>query len=165
MKVLDHPPSQRDRSDLYYRVRVLEIDVPRLAARGGEEIERLATHFADLYARRYARPEPRFAPGALSLLRSHAWPGNVRELEHWIESALVLAPDGVLRADRFPVMRGGREDEPDTAHARIALGLTLDAAGDAYIRATVDACGGNQSEAARRLGVSRNTVARALRSA
>ncbi|MGE0785235.1 MAG: sigma 54-interacting transcriptional regulator [Sandaracinaceae bacterium] len=146
------------RRDLYYRVHVVPIDVPRLEERGVEEVERLSRHFADVYATRYARPEPRFEDEALEALRAHSWPGNVRELEHWIEGALVLAPDGVIRANRFP-----RRADPGKRSAEGVLlphGLTLAEARDAYVKATVDACEGNKSEAARRLGVSRNTITR-----
>ena len=154
----------RFRRDLYYRVRVVQIDVPTLAARGPAEIERLARHFAELYARRYGRPDPAFEPDALAALRAHRWPGNVRELEHWIESAVVLGADGVLRSSSFPERPPGATEPAasDDGVARIALGLTASEARDAYIRATVHACGGNRSEAARRLGLSRNTVARAM---
>jgi len=147
------------RRDLYYRVRVVQIDVPRLAARGPDEILRLARHFADLYAERYGRPGPRFDPSALGALTAHDWPGNVRELEHWIESAIVLAPDGVVRVERFPERPPGRTvDRADGVV--IAHDLSADDARAAYVRATLDRCDGNRSEAARRLGVSRNTVAK-----
>jgi len=152
------------RRDLYYRVRVVQIEVPTLAARGREEIERLARHFADLYARRYGRPPPQLEDEALEALARHRWPGNVRELEHWIESAIVLAPDGVIRTSSFPERPPGPASIPpsDDGLARIPLGLSAAEARDAYIRATVAACDGNRSEAARRLGLSRNTVARAV---
>ena len=152
------------RRDLYYRIRVIEIEVPPLVARGTDEIERLAHHFADLYATRYGRPSPTFEPGALAALREHAWPGNVRELEHWIESAIVLAPDGVVRRARLPQLRAidGATRASVPGAFSIDTGLPLDEVQRAYVKATVDALGGNRSEAARRLGVSRNTIARAL---
>ena len=162
----------RFRQDLYYRLRVLEVDVPSLRERGPEEIERLARHFAEVFGRRYARATS-LEPGAMEALRAHAFPGNVRELEHAIESATVLAPDGRIRRERLPLARssplepeGGASVAPDDharAHARVSLGLSLAEASDVYIRATVAHAEGNQSEAARSLGVSRNTVARALR--
>ncbi len=151
------------RRDLYYRVRVVQIEVPRLADRGADAVERLAKHFATTYADRYGRPAPRFEPAALEALHAHRWPGNVRELEHWIESAVVLAPDGVIRARAFPDdAPGAARSETPVSGAVIPHGLSVAEARDAYIRATVARCGGNKSEAARQLGVSRNTVARAL---
>ncbi|MCB9596487.1 MAG: sigma-54-dependent Fis family transcriptional regulator [Sandaracinaceae bacterium] len=147
------------RRDLYYRVRVVQIDVPGLAERGPDEILRLARHFADLYAARYGRPEPRFDPSALAALVAHSWPGNVRELEHWIESAVVLAPDGVLRTDRFPDRPPGRTVAAGDG-VLVPHDLSIDEARAAYVRATLERCDGNKAEAARRLGVSRNTVAK-----
>ncbi len=150
------------RRDLYYRVRVVSIEVPRLVDRGPDEVLRLAKHFADLYAARYGRPEPRFDPAAQAALIAHSWPGNVRELEHWIESAVVLAPDGVLRTDRFPDRAPGRS-APSAEGVLLPHGLTADEARAAYVRATLERCGGNKAEAARRLGVSRNTIAKLSR--
>lgn len=208
------------REDLYYRVRVVEIDLPPLRDRGPEEIERLGRHFADMYARRYERPAPRFESEALRAIRSHTWPGNVRELEHWIESAIALAPDGKITAGHLPLRRRevggpgssagfggpasagppssswfGRDERnseapqeapadrlsttqvsASSAQAASAVGpkpcgagevciphgLTLDEAVTRYVEATVDACDGNKTEAARRLDVGRNTIARAL---
>ena len=152
----------RFRRDLYYRVRVVQIEVPTLKVRGGEEIERLARHFADLYAQRYSRPEPRLEPSALDALFRHSWPGNVRELEHWIESAIVLASDGVIRASSFPERPPGPTSlAPGVEGVVLPHGLSAAAAREAYIRATVAHVDGNKSEAARRLEVSRNTVAKA----
>ncbi|MBK9262519.1 MAG: sigma-54-dependent Fis family transcriptional regulator [Polyangiaceae bacterium] len=165
----------RFREDLYYRVRVVEIELPPLRARGRDEIESLARHFADVYAQRYGRPTPSFEPSALTAIATHSWPGNVRELEHWIESAIALAPDGRITATHLPQRKPktlpGIEQPPlpaivttDQAEGeiKIPLSLSLDDAVERYVSAVVDACGGNKTEAARRLGVGRNTIARAL---
>ncbi len=148
------------REDLFYRIRVVEITVPSLRARGTGDVEELARHFATMYARRYHRPDPTFDPRALERLRRHTWPGNVRELEHWIESAVVLAPDGVVREENFP--REAPTDAGEETAGAIPIGLTLAEAERRYVEATVDACDGNKTEAARRLGIGRNTLARAL---
>jgi Nif-specific regulatory protein len=162
----------RFREDLYYRVRVVEIDLPALRARGPDEIEALARHFADMYAKRYGRPQPSFDEAALALMRKHDWPGNVRELEHWVESAIVLAPDGRITAAHFPAPRASRAAAPAenagsgaaAACVELPLGLTLDEASRRYIEATVEACDGNKAEAARRLQIGRNTILRTLKS-
>ncbi len=153
------------REDLYYRLRVVEIDVPPLRERGPDEIATLAKHFADMYARRYRRPEPRFQPGAIDALIAHCWPGNVRELEHWVESAIVLAPDGRVEAQMWPRTRERKGTAGGEANGgkSVPVGLTLEEATRRYVAATVADCAGNRTAAARKLGVGRNTVARALR--
>jgi Nif-specific regulatory protein len=168
----------RFREDLYYRVRVVEIGLPPLRARGADEVEALALHFADMYARRYGRPAPRFEKPALLALRAHAWPGNVRELEHWIESAIVLSPSGVVSHADLPASRSiapparanASEPDPDpepepgaTGHVRLPLGLSLEEASRRYMEATVTASEGNKAEAARRLQIGRNTITRILK--
>ncbi len=160
------------RQDLYYRIKVVEIAIPPLRARGGDEIVELARHFAHVFATRYRRPEPELEPEAVELLRSHDWPGNVRELEHWIESALALSPDGRVRADMLPVPRVRAPESSRSSSARppppprgveIPLELSLDDAMRRYVEATLDACEGNRSEAAKRLGVGRNSITRWLK--
>ncbi len=163
----------RFREDLYYRLRVVEIEVPTLRARGPEEIERLAQHFAELYARRYRRPPSQFSPAALEALRTHGYPGNVRELEHWVESAVVLAADGYIERQHLPRARRAAKairanslvpppSGPDSKEngVRLPLDLTADQALEMYVKATVAAEGGNRSLAARKLGLGRNRVAR-----
>jgi Nif-specific regulatory protein len=153
--------SRAFREDLYYRIRVVEIEIPPLRERGVEELEQLAVHFAEMYARRYARPSPVIGADALAVMRAHSFPGNVRELEHWIESAIVLAPDGHVGAAQLP---RPRRLAHDAAPGPLApLGLTLDEATRRYVAATVEACDGNKTEAARRLGVGRNTIGRILK--
>jgi Nif-specific regulatory protein len=151
------------REDLFYRVRVVEIELPPLRVRGEEEVMQLALHFADMYASRYGRPAPTFADDAKKRLLAHDFPGNVRELEHWIESAIVLAPDGLIRASSFPALH--REPTLRTVAAvEIELGVPLEEAERRYAHAVVKAHDGNKTEAARALGIGRNTLARLLKS-
>src|SRR3954469_20500760 len=84
------------RSDLYFRLRVVEIEIPPLRARGGDDIADLAAHFVDQFARRYRKPPLRLADAARPALAAYAWPGNVRELENTIERAVVLCEGAVL---------------------------------------------------------------------
>jgi len=155
----------RYRQDLYYRLKVVEIEVPSLRARGGAEIEILARHFAELYARRYGRPAPSFEPDVHTALGQHAWPGNVRELEHFVESAIALSPDGVIRGELVPASwRGSRlQGETTTDGVTLPHGLSLAEASRRYVLATIERAAGNKTEAARLLGVGRNRVARLLK--
>ncbi len=131
------------REDLFYRVRVVEIVLPPLRARGEAEVLALAEHFADMYAARYGRPSPTFSPDALAALLAHDLPGNVRELEHWIESAIVLAPDGVIRASAFPSAEGAPRVSHEPA-VEIPLDLPLEEAERRFVRAVVHAAQGQQ---------------------
>jgi Nif-specific regulatory protein len=78
------------RSDLYFRLRVVEIEIPTLRARGGDDVVDLASHFIDQMTRRYRKGTLRLADSAKPALAAYPWPGNVRELENTIERAVVL---------------------------------------------------------------------------
>jgi DNA-binding NtrC family response regulator len=169
-----HVAEGKFREDLYYRIRVVEIEIPPLRARGADEVEQLAHHFADMYAKRYKRPAPDLSAEAVRVLRAHAWPGNVRELEHWIESAVVLAPDGRIGTTHLPRPRRvlpatapflaaapiADPLRPAKADVAIPLGLTLEEATRRYVEATLESCDNNKAETARRLAVGRNTIGR-----
>jgi len=147
------------REDLLYRLRVVEIELPSLRARGTDEIDGLADHFLDRFSRRHGRAGIHLGPGARTALRAHAWPGNVRELEHAVERAVVLCPGERLEAEHLGLrVRAAAPREDDTL--ALPLGLTLDEVERRYVQATLDHVDGNQSEAARVLGVGRNTLRR-----
>ncbi|WP_428269754.1 sigma-54-dependent Fis family transcriptional regulator [Haliangium sp.] len=95
----DMVKSGQFRSDLYYRVRVVEIELPALRSRGSRDIESLAEHFIGIFGRRYGKRGVRLSSEARRALMSHAWPGNVRELEHAIERAVVLCGDDLIDPD------------------------------------------------------------------
>jgi transcriptional regulator with GAF, ATPase, and Fis domain len=175
------------RSDLFFRLRVIELELPPLRARGAGDILALADHFAGHYARRYRRGPMRISERARPILVAHPWPGNVRELEHAIERAVVLSRDGVLEIDELGLDRppvptrttgtmaaaapadltssGNFLRSPDPTPDTIPLpaDLTLDDAERRYALAVLTRHAGNQSAAARALGISRNKLARLLR--
>ncbi len=151
----------RFREDLYYRLRVVEIEVPPLRARGADDIDRLADHFLATLGARYGRPGLRWSAEARARLQAWPWPGNVRELRAAVESAVVLAPDGplgpeVLGLDAAPTPAA------DGGPAFTSPPVPLDALEAAYCRWMLDHCGGSRTEAARRLGIGRNTLLRKL---
>ena len=146
------------RGDLYYRIRVVPIEVPALRERGQEDLTRLVEYFVDRFARRHDRPIVRVTENALTRLHAHDFPGNVRELENTIESAVVLCDGGCIDAADLPLIESV---QPRTA----SLGnpeVTMEQIELAHMRGVLAACGGNRSEAARRLGIGRNTLARRL---
>jgi DNA-binding NtrC family response regulator len=147
------------REDLYYRLAVVEVSVPPLRERR-EDIPLLAAAFLERYAARFGMEEVALSPELLDALTNRAWPGNVRELENTVARLLALSGGGeigVSALDPSPrptreapgseaLIRGGTFREAMAAHERAVLGAALKEAG------------GNQSEAARRLGMSRVTL-------
>lgn len=160
----------RFRADLYYRVRVVELQLPPLRERGAEDIERLARHFLAAAARRHhVSPVPQLADAAVARILSWRWPGNVRELENCIESAVILC-DGVIQPEHLPmpgVEAAGREQPGEGVSASPAPGETVDetlaAAERRHVLSVLARHGGNQSAAARALAIGRNTLIRKLR--
>jgi len=157
------------RSDLYFRLRVVEIEVPPLRARGGDDIADLANHFIDQFTRRYRKRAMRLAADARPALAAYAWPGNVRELENTIERAVVLGEGptiglkdlGLGPSRSTPAI--AIPSEPSTDAITLPADLPLEEAERRYARAVLEREGGNQSAAARALGISRNKLARLLR--
>ncbi|HEU4613077.1 MAG TPA: sigma-54 dependent transcriptional regulator, partial [Kofleriaceae bacterium] len=176
------------RSDLYFRLRVVEIEIPPLRARGGDDISDLSDHFVQQFSRRHRKGPLRLADSARPALEVYPWPGNVRELENTIERAVVLAAGptiGVkdLGLDRARAAGPGDSQVgmqvasspaigvphadgaavPVTDGIHLPDGLTLEEAERRYAKAVLDREGGNQSAAARALGISRNKLARLLK--
>jgi len=143
------------RRDLYFRLRVVVIELPPLRRRP-TDIPLLARHFLALYGARFGRPELRLSAGALSRLMSHPWPGNVRELENVIQAAVALAPRTVIEADDLPLERPGQEEE-------LPALAPLWEVERRHILRVLEAVGGSRSRAARLLGIDRSTLYRKLR--
>ena len=91
------------RPDLYFRLKVVELELPPLRERGPEDIARLAQHFLAHYARRHHKPARTLSAAALARLSRHPWPGNIRELEHCIESAVALCRGETVEAAELPL--------------------------------------------------------------
>ena len=92
------------RSDLYYRLNVLRIDLPPLRERPGD-VEALAEHFMEVICREHGLERKRFSAEALALLRSHTWLGNVRELKNSLESAIVMSDGPIIRPEHVRLRR------------------------------------------------------------
>jgi len=142
------------RADLYYRLNVLTVTMPPLRARGSDVLL-LAQSFADQTSHRYRLPAAVFAEDARESMLSYAWPGNVRELKHLVERAVMLSRGNVICAADLGLSAAPAADQQATdAFDR----LTLEDAERILIQRTLLATGGNVSESARRLGVSRMTL-------
>ena len=142
----------RFRSDLLYRLNTVEIALPRLAERAD---------FAAIARRLLAVVDPgcSITDGALRLLARRRWPGNIRELRNVLTRYTLNAPGGTI--DEAMVGDAELPCEMRPGCASVTSG-TLQESGDARVRATYEEVGRNVSETARRLGISRNTVYRAL---
>ncbi|MFO0724785.1 MAG: sigma-54 dependent transcriptional regulator [Myxococcota bacterium] len=99
------------REDLYYRLNIVPIDLPRLRDRSSD-IALLATHFLEKYNRRFTRQVVIQSPEVFRRLESYPWPGNVRELEHKIEQLVVMAVDGIIRPEEVGVGDAGTSRAP-----------------------------------------------------
>jgi len=147
------------RSDLFYRLNVVPIDVPPLRARGNDIIL-LAEHFLLRFAAESAVPKKRLSAGAASKLKSYYWPGNVRELRNVVERLAILLPGDVIEPEDIEL---GRHPEP---LADIPRNLPLKEARDEfekqYILGRLRDFGGNVSRTAEALGVERSNLYRKL---
>src|SRR4051812_20827936 len=147
------------RSDLYYRINVIPIEVPPLRNRSSDVIL-LADYFLRRFAADTGSPKKRLSSGAASKLRAYHWPGNVRELRNVIERLAILLPQETIEAE--DVTLGARSDVP----AEIPRNLTLKEARDEfekqYILGRLREFAGNVSRTAETLGVERSNLYRKL---
>jgi formate hydrogenlyase transcriptional activator len=142
------------REDLYYRLRVFPINVPPLRQRA-EDIPELVRHFTSLFSRRMNKKIEHIPPETMDALVRYGWPGNIRELQNFIERAVILSPDSVLRA---PVA----ELEPFHAHREqeVVLNGLAEFERDHIVRA-LEASNwviGGRNGAAERLGMKRTSL-------
>ncbi len=139
------------RRDLFYRLRVLHIELPPLRARR-EDILPLAHGFLAGQSARLGRSPPNLDPDLSRALQLHSWPGNIRELEHLIEAELNLLPAGQTVLHTIPVsLRAASSTAADGAH-------TIQGAIRDVMVTMLRETRGDTREVARRLGVSRSTV-------
>jgi two-component system response regulator HydG len=145
------------REDLYYRLNVLEVEVPPLRARR-DDLPDLVAH--TLRRLSPGAPPPRVSPDAMALLASHRWPGNVRELENVLERALVGSDGGDITAAHVALPRPPGRPMP---RSPAVPGATFAEIEQHAIESTLEACGGNITRAAEVLGLSPRTIHYRLR--
>jgi DNA-binding NtrC family response regulator len=166
----------RFREDLYYRLRVVPIEIPPLRARR-EDIEPLATYLLARVGARQGRAL-RFSPDVLRLLLEHTWPGNARELENVLEYAVAVCKGQTILPEDLPSELGGQGQAPAPAGAHGLAGAAhprprarssgarraeVDVIDSARLRGTLEACRWRRHETARVLGISRTTLWRRIR--
>ncbi len=144
----------RFREDLLFRLNTVEIRLPPLRERG-EDVPRLATHFLQRYRARYRKAGLALASEAIEALLRHPWPGNVRELDHTIERAVLLAEGAEIRARDLGLTAPDGSRTLDT--------MSLEDVERVLIGKALSRAGGNATEAAKALGLSRSALYRRLK--
>ena len=164
----------RFREDLYYRLNVVAIAVPPLRERG-QDIPLLAQHFLTRFAEKNRKRIKGFTPAAMDHLLRCPWPGNVRELENAVERAVILSVGEYVTERELPLsaMReaggngagggAGGGGAPAAGDVAGLAGMALDDVEREVILATLRDTGGNKSEAARVLGITRATLHKKLK--
>lgn len=148
----------RFREDLYYRLNVINLEVPALRQRR-DDIPLLAQKFVENFAAANRKAIKGFTPQAMDMLMRYDWPGNVRELENAMERAVILSAGEYITERSLPLAiqqaaAGGAEEIPSRAFAN----KSLDDIEKEAISATLAETADNKSEAARRLGITRATL-------
>ncbi|MFT7413983.1 MAG: two-component system response regulator AtoC [Methylophagaceae bacterium] len=144
------------RSDLYFRLNVLELELPLLSERS-EDIPLLAQHFIEKSARRYGLKPPQLLDDGLQSLLLYSWPGNIRELQHVLERAVMLCRDDKIQAEDL-ILKMGRSSKVETSVLPMQNELenmTLDEVEKHLIERALHRTTNNVSQAARALGLTR----------
>lgn len=161
-KLVEEVAAHKFREDLYFRLNVVQVRIPPLRERM-DALPSLISHFLFMYNEQFEKNIESIDDHAMGLLRNYRFPGNVRELESTIAHAVIMADGPVIRA----------RDLPDQIHSesggRLAIGfsasddiLPLDKIEEQHIRMTLNKLEGNQTQAAKKLGISRSTLWRKM---
>src|SRR2546430_1212053 len=157
--------ANRFRADLFYRLSVIQIDIPPLRERG-DDVRVLAEHYISNFKKRLRKDIDSIAPEALAAFRNYAWPGNVRELRNVIERAMILEDGDEITPKYLPrglagESRAGIENRGGTRPDHIPLppaGVSLEEVEMSLVRQALERSGGNQTKAAELLDISRDQL-------
>ena len=163
----------RFRSDLYFRLAVILLHLPPLRDRG-DDVILLAEHFLRRFSTKYGKPVRQMDGAARNRLLTYPWPGNVRELSHVIERAVLWSRDSTLTAEHLSLTAPGESSAAPTPRIEVAPaekvppgqaaqgadweGADLTEVERTMIERAMQEAGGNQTRAAQRLGISRDTL-------
>ncbi len=152
------------RQDLYFRLNVIQIVIPPLRERP-EDILPMAKFFIEHYNRKFKRSIEGISPQAQQLLLAHDWPGNVRELRNAVERAMILEESSLLTPASFPISITRSEARTAAPAARAGTvpeipdgGLSLEENEKMLVMQALEKTGGNQTQAARLLKITRDTL-------
>jgi two-component system response regulator HydG len=153
----------RFREDLYYRLNVVALSMPPLRERR-EDIPLLAQHFLERFSEKNRKQLKGFTPQAMDRFLRYNWPGNVRELMNAVERGVVLSTSEYLDEEDLPLILDDSVLPGEiSSEGAIKAEMPLDEVEKATILRTLDLTGGNKSEAARRLGITRRTLHKKLK--
>ena len=148
------------REDLYYRLKVVTINLPPLRDRR-QDIPLFVERFLEEFNKTHGRNVKKLTPAAMDVLRRYHWPGNVRELRNLIEGAIVTSAEDTIDVDTLPadIMIALEKGQP----FGVPVGMTLEEVETEMIKKTLDMTEGNRTKAAKILGVSLRTLQRKLK--
>jgi len=153
----------RFRADLFYRLAVIQIDIPPLRERG-DDVRLLAEHYLASLGERLRKNINSIAPEALEAFRKYEWPGNVRELRNVIERAMILEDADEITVKYLPrnlsedIRRGSPGSSEPSQFRLPANGVLLEEVELSLVRQAIERSGGNQTKAADMLGISRDQL-------
>ena len=146
---------EKFRADLYYRLKVVEINLPPLRERIGD-IPLLVDHFCKRFNKRFNKKIEGVSDDVIQILSDYSWPGNIREMEHTLEHAFMLCHMNFITVDHLPL-------EISTYHKSLKPSFDKDLAIDIKdILQALEKTDGNKAKAARLLGINRKTIYRKL---
>ena len=159
MPIYDMVRDNRFRQDLLYRINTVELRVPPLRERV-DDIPLLADFFLDAYRRKYQSNVKSVSPAAVAKLEKYHWPGNVRELQHMIERAIIMTESTILQPEDF--FFAGQHEVDEELDGFLFDTYNLEEVEKTVIRRALDKSGGNISQAAEQLGLTRGSLYRRL---
>ena len=148
------------RSDLYFRLNVVPLELPSLAQRT-EDIEALIKHFLALFENAHSLTAPKFSKPALKALKTYSWPGNIRELRNLCERLSILLAGRTIEPENLPSEFTSQKISTTPAASDFTLpetGLKLDNLEADLIHQALNRTNGNRSKSAKLLGISRDTL-------
>ena len=160
MPLRDLAGQKQFRQDLLYRINTVEISLPPLRERI-EDIPLLLEHFLLLYSKRYQKPLPRITPPTVKRLESYNWPGNVRELQHAVERAVIMRESDKLQPSDF-FLSPAESYTAAPINPMGDAGFNLEEIEKSTINRVLNKHGGNISQAAKELGLTRAALYRRL---
>ncbi len=150
------------REDLYYRLNVVGLEIPPLRTRE-DDIPLLAQHFIEMFASKNKKEIKAFTPKAMDSLLRYDWPGNVRELMNAVERGVVLAQSEYLDDTDLRIFHEGSHENSGPVMLSHETPRPLEEVEKETVLRTLESTGGNKSETARRLGITRKTLHKKLK--